>query len=282
MQLKQFKREKIIRCIIKRIEEVAFGCSLFGVATADQLPRLRGAPCGIGALPRRDPTLTSSLLGHGATFPAKPALYYVCLRRSPASIRIGRRREDQSQDKEEKGESEAIAVNGYSVFLTGMVDVTGEAAVGTDCPYGKQMGTGVAMWPSMRTPPPINNSAVEEADSAECTGSWDSSAPAGADAAVPERDFDGKERAGGEDGEHSVTSHDERVGEEDLDDESIFTCDNCQQDFECLADLTEHRTNHCPAADPSPHLPPAPTLQAAQGRNSGPVNPQGVEERRSK
>lgn len=79
-------------------------------------PRLRGAPCGIGALPRRDPTLTSSLLGHGATFPAKPALYYVCLRRSPASIRIGRRREDQSQDKEEKGESEAIAVNVYSSF----------------------------------------------------------------------------------------------------------------------------------------------------------------------
>lgn len=25
-------------------------------------------------------------------------------------------------------------------------------------PYGKQMGTGVAMWPSMRSPPPINNS----------------------------------------------------------------------------------------------------------------------------
>ncbi|GAA6101779.1 zinc finger protein 423 isoform X1 [Tachysurus ichikawai] len=205
-----------------------------------------------------------------------------------------------------------------------------------------------------------------------------------ADAAVPERDSDGKERAGGEDGEHSVTSHDERAGEEDLDDESIFTCDNCQQDFECLADLTEHRTNHCPAvrsgfstgevgvyvscvmcmcgvaalgcsgvsgvpqessvlkltrctqtqcpllqsrvgqvwgeslqeeesgalvphgvlgkksqikwrtftaplqcpktghADPSPHLPPAPTLQAALGRNSGPVTPWGAEERRSK
>lgn len=78
----------------------------------------------------------------------------------------------------------------------------------------------------------------------------------GADAAVPERDSDGKERAGGEDGEHSVTSHDERAGEEDLDDESIFTCDNCQQDFECLADLTEHRTNHCPAGThTSPQLP---------------------------
>ncbi|XP_060733965.1 zinc finger protein 423 isoform X1 [Tachysurus vachellii] len=103
---------------------------------------------------------------------------------------------------------------------------------------------------------PRSVKAVEEADSAECTGSWDSSAPAaGADAAVPERDSDGKERAGGEDGEHSVTSHDERAGEEDLDDESIFTCDNCQQDFECLADLTEHRTNHCPAdGDDDPGL----------------------------
>ncbi|XP_017546780.1 zinc finger protein 423 isoform X3 [Pygocentrus nattereri] len=75
------------------------------------------------------------------------------------------------------------------------------------------------------------------------------------DVAVPERDSEGKDRAGGEDGEHSVTSHDERAGEEDLDDESIFTCDNCQQDFECLADLTEHRTNHCPAdGDDDPGL----------------------------
>uniref|UniRef100_A0A8C2JRA8 Zinc finger protein 423 n=1 Tax=Cyprinus carpio TaxID=7962 RepID=A0A8C2JRA8_CYPCA len=65
---------------------------------------------------------------------------------------------------------------------------------------------------------------------------------------LSERDSDRKEsRATGEDGEQSVTSHDERVGEEDLDDDSIFTCDNCQHDFECLADLTEHRTNHCPA-----------------------------------
>ncbi|XP_047207953.1 zinc finger protein 423 isoform X3 [Girardinichthys multiradiatus] len=44
-----------------------------------------------------------------------------------------------------------------------------------------------------------------------------------------------------EDGEQ-----DER-DDDDLDDESIFPCDNCQQDFDCLADLTEHRTNHCPA-----------------------------------
>ncbi|KAL1256895.1 hypothetical protein QQF64_012440 [Cirrhinus molitorella] len=91
--------------------------------------------------------------------------------------------------------------------------------------------------------------SVEEAESTECASGWDSSVQT--DAAVSERDSDRKEsRATGEDGEQSVTSHDERVGDDDLDDDSIFTCDNCQQDFECLADLTEHRTNHCPAGRP--------------------------------
>ena len=66
---------------------------------------------------------------------------------------------------------------------------------------------------------------------------------------VPDKEVESKERhgMGFEDGDHSVTSHDDRMGDDDLDDESIFTCDNCQQDFECLAELTEHRTNHCPA-----------------------------------
>lgn len=50
-----------------------------------------------------------------------------------------------------------------------------------------------------------------------------------------------------EDGDQE--EHDEREPDEDLDDESIFTCDNCQQDFDCLAELTEHRTNHCPAGE---------------------------------
>lgn len=45
-----------------------------------------------------------------------------------------------------------------------------------------------------------------------------------------------EEQDDGDDGDH----------DDDLDDESIFTCDNCQQDFDCLAELTEHRTNHCP------------------------------------
>lgn len=54
--------------------------------------------------------------------------------------------------------------------------------------------------------------------------------------------------AGAEDGEQEEhDDRDDRDHDDDLDDESIFTCDNCQQDFDCLAELTEHRTNHCPA-----------------------------------
>lgn len=54
--------------------------------------------------------------------------------------------------------------------------------------------------------------------------------------------------AGAEDGEQEEhDERDDRDHDDDLDDESIFTCDNCQQDFDCLAELTEHRTNHCPA-----------------------------------
>lgn len=46
--------------------------------------------------------------------------------------------------------------------------------------------------------------------------------------------------------------------DEDLDEEPIFTCDNCQQDFECLAELTEHRTHHCPAGETVPVPVPTP------------------------
>lgn len=68
----------------------------------------RAAPCGIRALPRRDPSLTSPCWD-AATFPAKlclPWLYYVCVRRSPASRGRQRRRREtgsQSQDKEKAG-----------------------------------------------------------------------------------------------------------------------------------------------------------------------------------
>ncbi|XP_029910054.1 zinc finger protein 423 isoform X3 [Myripristis murdjan] len=91
---------------------------------------------------------------------------------------------------------------------------------------------------------PRSVKAVEEGESSECGGTWDEST---VQTEVPgsDREAESKERraAGVEDGDHD--EHDDH--EDDLDDESIFTCDNCQQDFDCLAELTEHRTNHCPA-----------------------------------
>ena len=60
---------------------------------------------------------------------------------------------------------------------------------------------------------------------------------------VPACDADAKDSqtsGGGQDGEQE-----ER--EEDVDEEPVFTCDNCQRDFDCLGELTEHRTHHCPA-----------------------------------
>lgn len=45
---------------------------------------------------------------------------------------------------------------------------------------------------------------------------------------------------------NSVMSQEERNEEdEDMEDESVYTCDNCQQDFDLLADLTEHRAQNC-------------------------------------
>uniref|UniRef100_A0A672YZS7 Zinc finger protein 423 n=1 Tax=Sphaeramia orbicularis TaxID=375764 RepID=A0A672YZS7_9TELE len=69
---------------------------------------------------------------------------------------------------------------------------------------------------------------------------------------VPASDREGEPKEGqrpiAEDGEQEEhEDRDDRDHDDDLDDESIFTCDNCQQDFDCLAELTEHRTNHCPA-----------------------------------
>ncbi|XP_048829645.1 zinc finger protein 423-like [Brienomyrus brachyistius] len=93
---------------------------------------------------------------------------------------------------------------------------------------------------------PRSVKAVEEGESSEFAGTWESSS-AHTDVPGPDGDADPKECRGGlEDGEQSVTSQDERMADDDLDDEPIFTCDNCQRDFECLAELTEHRTNHCP------------------------------------
>lgn len=49
---------------------------------------------------------------------------------------------------------------------------------------------------------------------------------------------------------NSVTSQEERnEDDEDVEDESIYTCDHCQQDFESLADLTDHRAHRCPGGN---------------------------------
>uniref|UniRef100_A0A8C6PSK9 Zinc finger protein 423 n=1 Tax=Nothobranchius furzeri TaxID=105023 RepID=A0A8C6PSK9_NOTFU len=96
---------------------------------------------------------------------------------------------------------------------------------------------------------PRSVKAVEEGESLECGGTWEKSAVQ-TEVPAPEKEVEPKESqgVGAEDGEQE--DHDEREDrdhDDDLDDESIFTCDNCQQDFDCLAELTEHRTNHCPA-----------------------------------
>ncbi|XP_023811747.1 zinc finger protein 423 isoform X3 [Oryzias latipes] len=91
---------------------------------------------------------------------------------------------------------------------------------------------------------PRSVKAVEEGESSEGGGTWDESV---VQTEVPGREGEPKDGppTAAEDGDQE--EHDEREPDEDLDDESIFTCDNCQQDFDCLAELTEHRTNHCPA-----------------------------------
>ncbi|KAM9814644.1 zinc finger protein 423 isoform 1-T1 [Syngnathus typhle] len=87
---------------------------------------------------------------------------------------------------------------------------------------------------------PRSVKAVEEGESSECGASWEESTVQTDVKALEPKDGQG---AAPDDAEQ------EEPGDHDdeLDDDSIFTCDNCQQDFECLAELTEHRTNHCPA-----------------------------------
>ncbi|XP_057691800.1 zinc finger protein 423 isoform X1 [Corythoichthys intestinalis] len=90
---------------------------------------------------------------------------------------------------------------------------------------------------------PRSVKAVEEGESSECGGTWDESTLQTDSTTVKALESKDERGAVPEDREQ------EEPGEHDdeLDDDSIFTCDNCQQDFECLAELTEHRTNHCPA-----------------------------------
>ncbi|XP_056273043.1 zinc finger protein 423 isoform X2 [Pseudoliparis swirei] len=98
---------------------------------------------------------------------------------------------------------------------------------------------------------PRSVKAVEEGESSECGGAWDESTVQ-REVPASDREAELKEGhgAGAEDGDQE--DPDDRDHDDDLDDDSIFTCDNCQHDFDCLAELTEHRTNHCPDGDDDP------------------------------
>ncbi|XP_078066980.1 zinc finger protein 423 isoform X3 [Mustelus asterias] len=86
---------------------------------------------------------------------------------------------------------------------------------------------------------------VEESESSEFDLNWDS-ATARTGASGGDQEYDTKDGQLLED-RHSMTSQEERnEDDEDMEDESIYTCDNCQQDFDSLADLTEHRAHRCP------------------------------------
>ncbi|KAM7101348.1 zinc finger protein 423-like [Ciconia maguari] len=81
---------------------------------------------------------------------------------------------------------------------------------------------------------------VEEGESSDFALTWDSSVTQSG-GLVGELESEAKDSRALEE-RNSVTSQEERNEEdEDMEDESIYTCDNCQQDFDSLADLTEHR-----------------------------------------
>ncbi|XP_023604568.1 zinc finger protein 423-like, partial [Myotis lucifugus] len=86
---------------------------------------------------------------------------------------------------------------------------------------------------------------VEEGEASDFSLAWDSSVTAsgGLDG---EPECEQKAGRALED-RSSVTSQEERnEDDDDMEDESLYTCDHCQQDFESLADLTDHRAHRCP------------------------------------
>uniref|UniRef100_A0A286XEL8 Zinc finger protein 423 n=1 Tax=Cavia porcellus TaxID=10141 RepID=A0A286XEL8_CAVPO len=95
---------------------------------------------------------------------------------------------------------------------------------------------------------------VEEGEASDFSLAWDSSVTA-AGGLEGEPECDRKTSRALED-RNSVTSQEERnEDDEDVEDESIYTCDHCQQDFESLADLTDHRAHRCPGdGDDDPQL----------------------------
>ncbi|XP_009699005.1 PREDICTED: zinc finger protein 423-like, partial [Cariama cristata] len=87
--------------------------------------------------------------------------------------------------------------------------------------------------------------SVEEGESSDFALTWDSSVTQSGGLGG-ELESEAKDSRALEE-RNSVTSQEERNEEdEDMEDESIYTCDNCQQDFDSLADLTEHRAHNCP------------------------------------
>ncbi|XP_040489018.1 zinc finger protein 423-like [Ursus maritimus] len=89
---------------------------------------------------------------------------------------------------------------------------------------------------------------VEEGEASDFSLAWDSSVTASG-GLEGEPECDRKTSRALED-RNSVTSQEERnEDDEDMEDESIYTCDHCQQDFECLADLTDHRAHRCPGGN---------------------------------
>ncbi|XP_078400432.1 zinc finger protein 423 isoform X2 [Cetorhinus maximus] len=127
---------------------------------------------------------------------------------------------------------------------------------------------------------------VEESESSEFDLNWDSAtARTGASGGVQE--YDTKDGQLLED-RHSMTSQEERnEDDEDMEDESIYTCDNCQQDFDSLADLTEHRAHRCPgdgdddpqvswiASSPSSKDVASPSQMLGEGCDLGLVDEEG-------
>ncbi|XP_048402702.1 zinc finger protein 423 isoform X3 [Stegostoma tigrinum] len=96
---------------------------------------------------------------------------------------------------------------------------------------------------------------VEESESSEFDLNWDSATTRTAGTSGGDQEYDTKDGQLLED-RHSMTSQEERnEDDEDMEDESIYTCDNCQQDFDSLADLTEHRAHRCPGdGDDDPQI----------------------------
>ncbi|XP_032892269.1 zinc finger protein 423 isoform X7 [Amblyraja radiata] len=128
---------------------------------------------------------------------------------------------------------------------------------------------------------------VEESESSEFDLNWDATTVQTVGTSGGEQEYDTKDRQLLED-RHSMTSQEERnEDDEDMEDESIYTCDNCQQDFDSLADLTEHRAHRCPgdgdddpqvswiASSPSSKDVASPSQMLGEGCDLGLVDEEG-------